>query len=317
MEIIDLLQKIKYVKRQSSISINYENLEKEEMERNKNEVEILKDIELSKCLMILAIKKYTWRNELMINFGINKYKAEKFRNIMNELGYITHRLIWEIKDDITYFTMLNQSNMIDQAQMLALTPAGEEWSKKAMDYIAKESNKNQSLMFALQYVLERTQAFRKKYEEIRNLEWKTTKRNITHRIGREVIIEERKTLLGKQREKEIKEAHIELLNRNKEKISSNSNYITEVKNYAITEFNTAEEKKEYNGVYSHLTNQELEEVMTGVSDEEYKQEIKKGYIGSIPEDRKEIDNIYNNLKLILKIKPEEKKKDIFDLLNIH
>lgn len=298
---------------------DYKNLERDDMDRDGLKNIILKDIELSKCLMILAIKKYTWRNELIVNFGISRHKADKFKDLMTDLGYIMHKLIWEIPDDIAYYTMRTQANMVDQAQMLALTPAGEEWSKQAMDYIAKESNKNQTLRFALTYVLERTKDFKKKYKEIQELEYERTERFVTHHFKNgQKVVEKRKTLLGKQKDQEMKiaKAEIKLLFSKPEmrkallnkvgieeplllEDQSNINQLIEISNKIELNHNQAlailgektisEELKHamkhgptvtYNGQLNHLSSQEIEKVSMGVTDEEYKEEIKKGYIGA-------------------------------------
>jgi len=309
-----------YKLRKTSITMDYDNLNKSDIERQELKQKILKDVELCKCLMILAIKKYTWRNELIVNFGITKHKADKFKEILNDLGYIAHKLIWEIPDDIAYFVMKSQANMIDQAQIMCLTPAGEEWAKSAMTFIAKQTNSNESLQFALNYVIERTKSFKKKYKEIETLEYAKSKRLVIHHLGNgKQVIEERETLLGKEIKENLKivKAEMKLLNldsekkiKTLEKIGIKENLLlpnpgengliilkkggTLIITYSqaltiLGEKSDSEKMQDiangpkivYSGCYSHLTGRELENLSQGVSDDEYREELKKGYIGVV------------------------------------
>lgn len=299
--------------------------------------EIISNTELIKCLLVLGLKKFTWRNELEIIYGINNYYVSKFIDLFKKNGLIINKLLCEIEE--IYFEAIIKSNSIklyeqrDTINIISLNEKGYIFVEKCIDKIIKLAEIREDIFFIVNEINNKLENFNLLIKNILLEETTLTERLIQYPNG---LIQNKRTLYGKKIDKDTKEALLELKKQNNKISTSEEKELMLIKDnkYDLVLLNNLKKEKKnritYNGIYSNLTINEIFNKMS-ISKEEEKEFIKnekkeiKERLDKFSKLNKDYEEQYKNLKFNGYHNEDDFKKDknnksnidlLFDNLNI-
>jgi hypothetical protein len=276
---------------------------------------IINNTEYLKCLLVISLKKVTWKKELMDKFGCSHNTVNYFIDYMKANGLVISKNFVDL-DNILYETILRLHTdklyrQINNTNLIMLTINGEEFVKRIIKDCSKLNR--QDIMFNIQEIHNNTRAFRIVYDEISGKENKLGNRLIKYPDG---TLVKRRTEAQKVFDKNIQVSLLKfkrdmLLEKN---IHSTSLTIIQDHNNKLILLDMNPKSKElrkrerYNGFYSNLNSIDIEKLSEGVNDKDIKQAEKENNIKVFNKLKYQNRDIYSINKLLNKEK--ETKEDI-------
>jgi len=273
---------------------------------------VMNNIEYLKCLLVLFIKQITWKRELKEKFNCSGSIIEYFDNYMKDCGLIINKQLVDL-DNCMYEAILktNTSEFYYQStkvNLIALTPDGLDFCNRVLNDFKSD---RQDIYNIINNIEKKSLAFRSAYEKLKQKENELSDRLIKYPDG---TLIERESEARKKLNKDVNEALLEikrekLLEKKEQKLltskeskelsliekkgdlallDDNNKSLTEYVDPIVAQYKkTGRPSITYNGMYKHLTNNELEKMVDGESKQEIK-EIEKEYA---IEPKKKIDKI--------------------------
>lgn len=150
---------------------NFRNISKMDKEDINNQVlliDLLKDKDYIKAILVIGIKQVTWKNELRYDYELHHEKIEKFIDKMEQLGFIISKRLYHVPE-IVYHSLIQTNNAQFYHQspnIYVLTDYGKAFMESAVEYISKTMKSNQYITNLIFMIEERTKDFHTKIEEI-------------------------------------------------------------------------------------------------------------------------------------------------------
>jgi len=287
-EIEDLINSAKGGRKTAPLEVNFKKQDfSREMDNiNKLYNKLINNTEYLKCLLILSLKKVSWKKELREKFDCSKTLVDYFIYYMKQNGFIVTKQLIDL-DNILFETIINTNpkdfySQSTKVNLITLTPNGEEFAKRILEDCVKLQRGD--IQFTIDEINNKTKAFRFIYNKILKKENKLGSRLIEYPDG---TLVERVTLRQMKLNRDCENAMLEY---RKEVIikkdpSSNQIAIIDNKKKELAKLEIHEDKNfktRYNGIYSHLNSIELDKMSQGVTKEEekqaekeYKEEVKR------------------------------------------
>ena len=260
-----------------------------------------KDVNI-RLILILSLKKITWKEELITKFDIQPKDITNFFEKLKTLGLILFKPLCEV-DDILFETVIKQNpcsfyDKRDKTMVYTFNPSHQEEIVDIMTDVFKLTNTRSDLRILLSDINTKTQNHRESMQKIYEEESSLHERYITYPDG---FFELKETMKKKKFIQELlfhsMEFKQDLLEQKQEKNllsnkESNQLAILQEKGALVVaneeKTNFSKQSTTYTGIYSNLTSQELETIIEGIGDKEEKK-IEKQYEKQVKENIKELN----------------------------
>lgn len=256
--------------------------------REKFYARILKRPEWFKCATVLGLKNFTWFKELELDFGVHPSIANKFILECKDQGLVVSKLLSQL-DNLYYEAIIRTKSVafyeqVNNVNILTLTPDGVEFFKSFLEDNKEKIESENHLKFNYDEVQNKIKYLLSVLNEIKNEESLLKARKVTYPGVGNIM---RDSEAQRQRQLDINKAGIEfrqeLLARKKmeELTHKDKQYLVKVENTDSTALAKVELEKEdkatnaYDGIYSHLSTKEVEDMSQGISKEQEKEANKE------------------------------------------
>lgn len=285
---------------------------------NKKQLNLVKDFQACKFFLTLHFCDFAFEWQLIKQHNLTKSQIQKYSELLNERGFISFKLLSELSENmqeailkiIPDFAKVYGNN----PKVYIITPEGKKEGKKIVEDILRNNSSNQGLYFLIMQLAEFSKNFREVKKKILYEENNLLEREVIFPNGIKIIKNTNKKIGLLSEIKQFKRDQVEELSSSKGNlpISTGNKQDLTIAQEIKQELN---KNIEYDGIYSHLTNHEIEKLSNGVTLSEEKQ-IEKEYKKEISETLKQqystqsVD--YEVLRYQGKTLTKEQKEKIFD-----
>lgn len=302
---------------------NISKMDKEDIHNQSLLLSLLNDKDYVKAILVLGIKKVTWKNELRYDYELHHEKVDKFIDKMEQLGFIVSKRLYHIPD-IVYQTLIqcnNEQFYHQSPNVYVLTDYGSSFMDSAVSYISKSMNTNQYIINLIAMIEERTKNFHNKIDEITKKELENDTIQVKFPNG--VIIEKETLRLKTKQEllsKAVKLATVEIAEQKQDSLINEvkPKYLTQHKSGQLTKVTVTKQNKnsiDYQASLDQHKALRIDKILTlaqGVSSEE-EQEV----LGEQHQEAKERLQYYNEeYKELKNEKLEKQRKGKLDKKNL-